>query len=91
MSDSPTDIPQDKQLINLFVQHFLKLLQKADAEIPSATLEVIRKLLQDNAVTLASVRRGDFGIVAQQAEEAFPFNPDGSHKGEVIMLGRKNN
>lgn len=82
------DIPKDKQLIDLFVGHLIKVLS-TDGEIPAASLEVIRKVCQDNAITISSVRRGDFGKVAQVAAEEFPFNDDGSQRGDVMMGAKK--
>lgn len=79
MTDAPrsgNEPPKDKQLIDLFVGHLISELQKK-GEIPAATLEVIRKVCQDNAITIASVRRGDFGEAVQQAAENFPFNDNG--------------
>jgi len=87
VTDTPKDsrpIPADKQLIDLFVGHLIRALS-TDGEIPAATLEVIRKVCQDNAITISSVRRGDFGTVAKAAAEDFPFNDDGSQRGETIM------
>jgi hypothetical protein len=40
-----------------------------------AEMQAVLKLLQDNSVTLANVRRGDFGDTAKRVEEEFPF-PD---------------
>lgn len=82
-----TDIPKDKQLIENFVGYLIRVMMEAQTtgEVPSATLEVIRKVCQDNAITISSVRRGDFGTVAAAAAEDFPFNDDGSQRGETIM------
>lgn len=78
--------PKDKQLINLFVGHLISVLSAPGSEgVPAATLEVIRKVCQDNAITIASVRRGDFGQVAQAAADEFPFNDDGSQRGAPMM------
>lgn len=45
--------------------------------LPPAELAVIRSLLADNAVTFASVRKGDFGDFARQVAEEFPVGEDG--------------
>lgn len=42
-------------------------------DMSAAEFELIRKLLSDNSISLASIRRGDFGQVAQKAAEEFPF------------------
>lgn len=89
--EKPTPIslpPQDKQLIDLFVGHLIRELQK-EGEIPAATLEVIRKVCQDNAITISSVRRGDFGQVAQHAAESFPFNDNGQPVAAPMMATGK--
>lgn len=40
----------------------------------ASEMEVVRKLLSDNSVTLASVQRGDFGEAARKlVEENLPF------------------
>lgn len=61
-------------LMTLLVKRALMGL-KAD-EVTPAFLEFCRKLAQDNAVTLSSVRRGDFGEVFKRAAEQFPFSDD---------------
>lgn len=82
--------PKDKQLIDLFVGHLISVLTK-DGEIPAATLEVIRKVCQDNAITISSVRRGDFGAVAAAAAEDFPFDDEGRPVGAPMMGAGKVN
>lgn len=78
------DTPKDKQLIDLFIGHLITALT-AGGEVPAATLEVIRKVCQDNAITISSVRRGDFGPVAQTAAENFPFNDNGQAVAAPMM------
>lgn len=41
--------------------------------MPAGELSAIRQLLSDNSVTLANIRRGDFGETIQRASEEFPF------------------
>lgn len=78
--------PPDRQLIDLFVGYLIASLQKPGTEgVPAATLEVIRKVCQDNAITISSVRRGDFGTVAAEAAENFPFNDDGRPTAAPMM------
>lgn len=68
-------LPEDpgKEIMKLLVQVTLAKLKEGDAT--PAFLEFSRKLMQDNAVTLGSIRKGDFGEVYQRAAEDFPF-PD---------------
>lgn len=46
-------------------------------DMSAAEMELGRRLCADSSVTLAQVRRGDFGEVARRAAEEFPF-PDGA-------------
>lgn len=46
-------------------------------KMSAGEMEMVRKLLTDNTVTLAGIRKGDFGEVAQKAAEEYPF-PEGS-------------
>lgn len=66
-------LPEDpaKEMMKLLVQRTLMMLKSSD--LTPAFMEFTRKLLQDNAVTLASVKRGDFGEVYKRAAEEFPF------------------
>lgn len=58
----------------LFIKRLKTILKNDDRELTASEMEVIRKLLADNSVTLASVRRGNFGEFAKRvAEEEFPF------------------
>lgn len=45
--------------------------------MPAGEMAAIIKLLSDNSVTLANIRRGDFGEVIQRAEEEYPFPDNG--------------
>lgn len=69
-------LPEDpgKEIMKLLVQVTLAKLKEGDAT-PSF-LEFSRKLMQDNAVTLGSIRKGNFGEVYQAAAEDFPFPDD---------------
>lgn len=82
MSNPQEDIGRDIML--KFAAHLLALLD-AKGDVPSATLSVIRQFLSDQSITLAHVRKGDFGDFAKKAAEEFPFNPDGSIRGDSIM------
>jgi hypothetical protein len=73
-----TVLPADpnRALIEKLVLHLLNDLDDDDKRSPSL-MECARKLLNDNSVTLASVRRGDFGKLAEKAAESFPFDDQG--------------
>lgn len=45
--------------------------------MPAGEMAAIIKLLSDNSVTLANIRRGDFGDVIKRAEEDYPFPDNG--------------
>lgn len=75
---SPTEMPDDihRQLIVQLCMGLLKDLKDDDRRTP-AVCECVRKLMSDNSVTLASVRKGDFGDLAKKAAEQFPFDDQG--------------
>lgn len=81
-------------MVHQFALYLMRQLEKANEaggpEVPAATLSVIRGFLADNSITLANIRQGDFGKVAQEAAEEFPFNDDGTVRGET-MMGTKPN
>jgi hypothetical protein len=62
-------------LLVLMVAELKRRLQTPSVvqQMPSSEFEMIRKLLSDNTVTLASIRRGDFGDTVKGIEEAYPF------------------
>lgn len=67
-----------RDLLELMTAELKRRLREGAASMSASELELIRKLLSDNAVTLASIRRGDFGTVAQQVAEEFPFPEEGT-------------
>lgn len=73
----PKDLPQDPggTLMRLLCAELIRRLTDEAKTLSASEFEVIRKLLTDNSVTLAHVRRGDFGAVAQEVAENYPF-PD---------------
>lgn len=67
-----------RELMNLLVEELIRRLRDDPKAMVASELEVCRKLLADNSVTLAQVRRGDFGAFAQKTAEDFPFDDDGN-------------
>jgi hypothetical protein len=65
-------------LLVLMVAELKRRLQTPSVvqTMSAGEMEMIRKLLADNTVTLASIRRGDFGETVKGIEEAYPF-PEG--------------
>ena len=62
-----------KAILKLVVHELLVRLKNKPWEFKAADFEMVRKLSSDNSVTLAQVRSGDFGSMAQRAAEEFPF------------------
>lgn len=65
------------KILALVVDEITKRLEESPGDFKAADFEFVRKLLSDNSITLASIKRGDFGTVAQQVAEEFPFPADG--------------
>lgn len=67
------------RMLRGLVKELLRRLenQEVAAMMTAAEMELIRKLLSDNSVTLASIRHGDFGKIAQSVSEDFPFDDEG--------------
>jgi hypothetical protein len=69
-----------RRIMKLLVDEVEKRLREHPDEFKAADFEFVRKLLADNSITLASVKRGDFGEMAQKVAEEFPF-PGASPEG----------
>lgn len=78
----PADL--NRALAEKLAYYLLKDM-KDDSRRTSSLLECVRKLLSDNSVTLASVRRGQFGALVQEVAEEFPFNDDGSPRAAPMV------
>jgi hypothetical protein len=67
-----------KRLLKGLVKELVRRLEDPAqaAKLSASEGELIRKLCADNSVSLASIRRGDFGDTARRAAEEFPF-PEG--------------
>lgn len=98
MAQTPKDLGQDLMgdLTALLKKRFLRALAeefKEDGVTPNpfylamsaSEMEVARKLLTDNSVTLASVERGDFGEVARGLVQEFPFAGDPQETGRTFQ------
>lgn len=62
-----------RKILELVVKEITKRLEESPNEFKAADFEFVRKLLADNSITLASIRRGDFGETAKAIAEEFPF------------------
>lgn len=61
-------------LLLSFVKELVRRVSEEPAALVAAEMNVIRQVLSDNSITIASVKRGDFGKVAQRVAENFPFD-----------------
>lgn len=81
MQKSSDDVPENlvngediaRELMQLFAKELKRRLVDGAKDMSPSELEVVRKVLSDNSVTLASIKRGDFGAVAKKAADDFPF------------------
>lgn len=64
------------KILALVVAEITKRLEENPGEFKAADFEFVRKLLADNSITLASIKRGDFGSVAKKVADEFPFPGD---------------
>lgn len=66
------------QLLKGLIKELIRRVSDPDIakDLTAAEGELIRKLLSDSSVNLASIKRGDFGDTARRAAEEFPF-PEG--------------
>lgn len=63
-----------KEIMVELVKFTIRQLKTQDhAVLTPAFLEFTRKLLNDSAITIAHVKRGDFGEVYKKAAEEYPF------------------
>jgi len=74
-----TSLPADfeLQLLKKLVGKLLAHLDDPEYDMPVAEMALITKLSQDNSITFASIKRGDFGQAAQRVAEEFPFDDEG--------------
>lgn len=68
-------LPQDpgRELMRLLCVELIRRLTEGGRDMVASELEVVRKLLGDNSVTLSHVQRGDYGVFAKEVAEDFPF------------------
>ena len=83
MADMPRTDGQE--IMRLFVDEIKRRLKEEAKEMKAADFEMIRKLLADNSVTLASIQRGDYGSFAKGVAEQFPFDGDEGEDGSPVF------
>ncbi len=71
-----TNADPGRRLMELLCAELIRRLQDGADQMTASELEVVRKVLSDNSITLAHVRRGDFGEMAKKVAEEFPFPED---------------
>lgn len=78
MSSSNSNQDFGTRLLQGMVNELLRRLEcpETAAAMSASEMELIRKLCESNSISLASIQRGDFGVLAQQVAEDYPF-PDG--------------
>lgn len=84
--DPSAPLPENFEviLLKLLVNRLLYKLNDPEYDMPVSEQELIRKLCSDNSISFSSIRKGDFGRVAQEAAEEFPFDDE----GRVVPLNR---
>ena len=79
--DPSAPLPHDfeARLLRGLVKRLLQRIEDPAVEVSVAEMTLIRQLSESNSVTFSSIKRGDFGQVAKQAAEEFPYPFD--HNG----------
>ncbi len=95
MSDDDMQAPAEdpntgdlaKDIMVLYLNEVKRRLLHEARDLKAADFEHLRKLMQDNSITISSVRRGDFGEFAKKvAEESDLFNgPDDEGDGGPVF------
>ena len=62
-----------RTIMALLVKEVIARFKNHPEIMKAADFEFVRKLSSDNSITFASVKRGDFGSVAAQVADEFPF------------------
>lgn len=59
----------ERKLLRLLALELTRRLEDPEeaAEMPAATMAVIRSLTQDAGITLGDIQSGDFGVIAKDA------------------------
>lgn len=80
-------LPEDfeKALLRGLVQELLRRVSTplTASSMTAAEMQLIRQLCQDNSISFSSIKRGDFGQMAQRVAEEFPFDQGGN----VVAMG----
>jgi len=79
-SSSTSELPEDPgaALLRGLVKELLRRLEDPAIakDMTAAEFTCIRQICADNSISFASIKRGDFGVIAQKVAEEFPF-PEG--------------
>lgn len=74
-----------QEIMRLFLDEIKRRLKDDAKEMKAADFEMVRKLMADNSVTMASVQRGDYGSFAKGVAEQYPFEGDEGEDGRPIF------
>jgi hypothetical protein len=74
-----------QEIMRLFIDEIKRRLKDDAKEMKAADFEMVRKLLADNSVTMASVQRGDYGSFAKGVAEQFPFDGEEGEDGRPVF------
>lgn len=86
-SHAPLTEDFEKSLLRGLVQELLRRVSTpaTASQMTAAEMQLIRQLCQDNSISFASIKRGDFGETAKRVAEEFPFDEGGN----VVSMGTR--
>ena len=73
------------RLLQGLIKRLLQRVEDPGVELSVAEMQLIRQLCESNSVSFSSIKRGDFGAVAKEVAEEFPFDDE----GRVVAIGTK--
>ncbi len=84
---APLPMDFEAQLLRGLTQELLRRVSdpQLSGSMTAAEMQLIRQLCQDNSISFASIKRGDFGETARRVSEEFPFDETGN---VVTLAGR---
>lgn len=73
----PLSADFEVRLLQGLVKRLLQRIEDPKVEVSVAEMQLIRQLCESNSVSFSSIKRGDFGRVAQEVADEFPFDEEG--------------
>jgi hypothetical protein len=85
--DPNKELPQDFEvrLLKGLVKRLLTRIEDPMVEVSVAEMTLIRQLAESNSVSFSSIKRGDFGQLAQRTAEEFPFQMGNREEGAPLQ------